>query len=188
MGHGTGLGLASAYGIIKNHRGKIIVGSVEGEGTTFTIYLPVSEKGTATEERIEGPVYEGRGTILFIDDEEAIREVGEEMLQEIGYDVILAENGQQGIALFADHRESIDLIILDILMPETSGVETFKKVREVSTDVKILLASGYSITEQTREMLEDAHCQFIAKPFNMRLLSRRIKEMLSDNPFLVANA
>lgn len=188
MGRGTGLGLASVYGIIKNHHGKITVSSAIGEGTVFSIFLPISEKEATQEVRPEDSLRKGQGTILLIDDEQAIREVSKEILNEIGYDVIVAENGKEGLQLYQANSDKVDLIILDIIMPEVSGIETFKSLRRLNKDVKVLLASGYSITEQTREMLKDGNCQFIAKPFNMRILSRRIHEILSGVPAVIVNA
>ncbi len=181
MGRGTGLGLASAYGIIKNHKGRISAVSTKGQGSTFFIYLPASEKAEKNDEETAGMAGEGRGTILLVDDEEDVREVGREILNELGYEVITAQNGREAVALLNNKKNRIDLIILDIIMPDLSGPDTFEALRTVAPDMKILLSSGYSINEQAIEMMTDGNCAFIHKPFNLRSLSQHIRNLLNQN-------
>ncbi|MBW1743007.1 MAG: PAS domain S-box protein [Deltaproteobacteria bacterium] len=181
MGRGTGLGLASAYGIIKNHGGIIRVYSEEGEGSTFNIYLPASEKeievgeGKPVEE-----VVKGTGTILLVDDENMVLGVGKEMLERIGYSVMLATNGMEAVQVYRKHKDEIDLIILDMIMPEMGGGETYDQIKEDSPKVKVLLASGYSINGEATEILKRGCNGFIQKPFNMKELSGRIREVLDN--------
>ncbi|MEA3279414.1 MAG: response regulator [Thermodesulfobacteriota bacterium] len=179
MGRGTGLGLASAYGIIKNHNGIINVTSKKDRGTTFNIYLPVSKNGGKEKgKEIEVKLLKGSETILFIDDEKTIRNVGGEMLHEIGYNVIPASSGKEGIAIYKKNRENIDMIILDMIMPEMGGERTYKLLKEINTNIKVLLSSGYSIKGQATEILEKGCNGFIQKPFNMKKLSQAIRKIL----------
>lgn len=130
MGRGTGLGLASAYGIIKNHGGFINVYSEIGKGTTFNIYLPVSDKKEINE-TIEPTekIIKGSGTILFVDDEEMIISLGKEILEKLGYNVLLANGGGEALNVYKNNREKIDLVILDMIMPDLSGNVVFEKMR-----------------------------------------------------------
>ncbi len=179
MGRGTGLGLASAYGIIKNHGGIIRVYSEEDEGSTFSIYLPASEKQIEVREgKPVEEVVKGTGTILLVDDENMVLDVGKEMLERIGYSVLLATSGMDAIQIHRKHKDEIDLVILDMIMPDMGGGETYDQIKEDSPKVKVLLASGYSINGQATEILERGCNGFIQKPFNMKELSRKIRDCL----------
>ncbi|MBU0995588.1 MAG: PAS domain S-box protein [Proteobacteria bacterium] len=178
MGRGTGLGLASAYGIIKNHNGSISVNSKKGEGTTFLIYLPASQKIKFIDETPELEIKKGRETILFVDDEKPIRDIGVELLSEIGYQVVALESGRMAIEYFANNHSTIDLVILDMVMPGMGGRETFDKLKTIRKDAKIILSSGYSIDEQTSEILEKGGEGFIQKPFSLKELSQKIRFIL----------
>ena len=179
MGRGTGLGLASAYGIIKNHNGIINVTSKKGRGTTFNIYLPVSRNGgKEKEKKSEVKLIKGSETILLIDDEETIRNVGAEILNEIGYNIIPASGGKEGIENYKQNRENIDMIILDMIMPDMGGKRTYNLLKEINPDIKVLLSSGYSIKGQATEILEKGCDGFIQKPFNIKKLSHAIREIL----------
>jgi PAS domain S-box-containing protein len=179
MGRGTGLGLASAYGIIKNHGGIIDVSGKKGDGTTFTIYLPASEKGFEEhEQKPSDTVKEGTETILFVDDEEMILEVGKELLKEMGYRVQTARSGTEAIELYKDHKNSIDLVILDMIMPEMSGGEAFDRLKEMNPGLKVLLSSGYSIDGQADDIMARGCNGFIQKPFDLAELSAKIREIV----------
>ena len=179
MGRGTGLGLASAYGIIKNHGGIINVYSEKGEGTTFNIYLPASQKEVTTEEkRLADEILKGTETVLLVDDEAMILDVGEEMLKEMGYNVLLARSGKEAVEVFGKHKDEIDLVILDMIMPEMGGGEAYDRMKENNPKVKALLSSGYSIDGQATEILERGCDGFIQKPFNMKELSTKIRQIL----------
>ncbi len=179
MGRGTGLGLASAYGIIKNHGGIINVYSEKGEGTTFDIYLPASEKEVTTEEKkLADEILKGTETVLLVDDEAMILDVGEEMLKEMGYKVLLARSGKEAVKVYGKHKDEIDLVILDMIMPDMGGGEAYDRMKENNPKVKALLSSGYSIDGQATEILERGCDSFIQKPFNMKELSGKIREIL----------
>jgi CheY-like chemotaxis protein len=179
-GQGSGLGLASAYGIIKNHGGFINVYSEKGEGTTFIIYLPASEKKTMREarrlDRVEAQY--GQGTVLVADDEEMIIEVGQEMLKKLGYDVMIARDGRETLDLYEKHRAEIDLVILDMIMPGMGGGKTFDRLKAIDGDVKVILSSGYSIDGQAQEILDRGCIGFIQKPFSITDLSIKVREAL----------
>ena len=178
MDRGTGLGLASAYGIIKNHGGFINVYSEKGEGTTFNIYLPASEKEIIEEKKLSEGVLRGSETILLVDDEDMIIDIGEQLLEKMGYTAVIARNGKEAIDIYEKNKDKIDIVILDMIMPDMSGGDTFDRMREIKSDVKVLLSSGYSISGQATEILERGCDGFIHKPFNMKQLSRKLREIL----------
>ena len=180
MGRGTGLGLATVYGIIKNHDGFINVYSEKGEGTTFTIYLPASEKEVVKERMISDEILKGAETILLVDDEDMIIEVGREMLKAVGYKVLIARSGQEAIAIYRKKQDKIDMVILDMVMPYISGGETYNRLKEINPRIKVLLSSGYSIDGQASEILDRGCNGFIQKPFNIKGLSRKIREILDS--------
>ena len=178
-GRGTGLGLASAYGVIKNHGGIIDVHSEKGKGATINIYLPASEKQVEVREgKTVDQIVMGAGTVLLVDDENVILGVGKEMLEKIGYQVLLATSGKEAIELYDRHQDEIDLVVLDMIMPHMGGGETYDRMKEKNPRVKVLLSSGYSINGQATEILERGCDGFIQKPFNMAELSVRIREIL----------
>ena len=180
MGRGTGLGLASVYGIIKSHGGYINVYSEAEMGTTFSIYLPASGKEVRQEKREPiVTVSKGSGTILLIDDEEMIIKVGEELLQELGYKVLAARSGQGAINLYKKNADKIDLVIMDMIMPGMGGGETFDHLKEIDPDIKVLLSSGYSINGQASEILKRGCDGFIQKPFNINQLSEKIQGIIA---------
>ncbi|MBW2172273.1 MAG: PAS domain S-box protein [Deltaproteobacteria bacterium] len=179
MGRGTGLGLASAYGIIQNHGGIIDVDSEQGKGATFTIYLPASEKTIPPKEkRLTDDILKGTETLLLVDDEDKILDVGREILKEMGYKVLIARNGKEAVEIFNEHKDTIDLVILDMIMPEMGGGEAYDRIRVEAPEVKVLLSSGYSIDGQASEILERGCDGFIQKPFKMKELSMKIREIL----------
>jgi CheY-like chemotaxis protein len=180
MGKGSGLGLASAYGIIKNHGGIIDVRSKKGEETTFMIYLPASEKEVPREEPLPEEVLEGEETILLVDDEDMIIDAGKEMLEEMGYTVLAAESGMEAIDTYREKDDEIDMVILDMIMPEMGGGETYDRLREGDPEIKVLLSSGYSIDGEATEILERGCNGFIQKPFDMKEISRKIREVLDE--------
>jgi two-component system cell cycle sensor histidine kinase/response regulator CckA len=178
MGRGTGLGLASVYGIMKNHGGNINVYSEKGEGTTFTMYLPATEKKPIEERQLPKEIQKGTETILLVDDEEAVLAVGEKILMKLGYTVITARGGKEAIQIYEKDQEKIDLVILDMIMPGMGGGETYDRMKEMNPPIKVLLSSGYSINGQAEEILKRGCNGFIQKPFTMRELSQRIREIV----------
>ncbi len=177
---GTGLGLASAYGIIKNHDGVITVDSKKGMGTTFTVYLPASDKSIVEDGRVEQEILTGSETILLVDDEELILDVGVEMLRRMGYRVITARSGQKAVEIFRQNKETIALVILDMVMPQISGGEIFDQLKGIDANVKVLLSSGYSVDGQASEILNRGCGGFIQKPFRLDELSKRIRAILAS--------
>ena len=181
MGRGTGLGLASAYGIIKNHNGFIDVYSEKGEGTTFNIYLPASEKQAVKEKKIDEELVSGTETILFVDDEDMIIEVAQGVVESLGYNVLTARGGKEAIEVYKNNQHKIDMVILDMIMPQMDGGEVFDKLKKINPDIKALLSSGYSINGQATEILDRGCNGFIQKPFNMADLSKKIREILDQD-------
>lgn len=178
MGRGTGLGLATVYGIIKGHRGIINVYSKPGQGTTFTIYLPASAKEVVEEKTSPGIITMGTESILLVDDEEIVLEVSKRLLESLGYQVHAAAGGQEAIAVYMEKIKKIDLVILDMIMPGLSGGETFDRLREINRKVKVLLSSGYSINGQAQDILNRGCNGFLQKPFTLQKLSIKIRKML----------
>jgi PAS domain S-box-containing protein len=178
MGRGTGLGLASAYGIIKGHGGYIDVDSKRGRGTTFSIYLPASEKTVQEDAKTPVRFIRGTGTVLLVDDEEAVLEVGQELLEAMGYTVLTAKDGKEAIEVYRKNRNNIDIVVLDVVMPRTGGGEAYDRMKEINPDIKVLLSSGFSIDGEASEILERGCNSFIQKPFTMKELSGEIGAIL----------
>jgi PAS domain S-box-containing protein len=178
LAKGTGLGLASAYGIIKGHGGYIDVSSIQGSETTFSIYLPSTEERFVNEDAITDQLVTGAGTILLVDDEEIITYTGEQMLRKLGYNVIVAENGKKAVDIFIKEHKKINLILLDMVMPGMGGLETFDKLKEIDSDVRVLLSSGYSLDGQAREIMDRGCTGFIQKPFTLNDISQKVREIL----------
>ena len=181
MGRGTGLGLASAYGIIKNHNGIIEVESEIGEGTTFTIYLPSSKKMVEKEAGPEGGILLGPETVLLVDDEDMIIEVGGEILEALGYKVLTARSGPEAIEVFRTNKDHVDIVVLDMIMPGMGGGDAYDQLREIDPGVKVLLSTGYSIRGEASEILKRGCNGFIQKPFNIKMLSQKLREILDSN-------
>jgi len=183
MGRGTGLGLASVYGIIKNHGGFINVYSEKGEGTTFTIYLPAGKTdgivAPGAEDQKEDEIQPGTETLLLVDDEAIILEVGGQMLEVMGYQVMTANSGKKALEMYRANRDQIDLVILDMIMPDMGGGDTYDQLKILNPEVKALLSSGYSLNGQSRDILERGCRGFIQKPFKLQQLSQKIREILA---------
>ena len=181
LGRGTGLGLASAYGIIRNHEGIINVYSEKGKGTTFNIYLPVSEKEITENKELHEESIKGSETVLLVDDEEMIIDVGANMLKALGYKVIVATGGKKAVEIIEKMENSTgvpDLIILDMVMPEMGGGETYDLLKAINPNIKVLLSSGYSMNGQMKDILKRGCNGFIQKPFSMIELSKIIRQIL----------
>lgn len=180
MSRGTGLGLASAYGIIMRHGGFIDVQSKKGAGTTFNIFLPESKKEPVEEKKPAEEVIRGTEAILLVDDEEMIIDVGGQLLEAMGYAVLSAMSGQEAVEKYRQYRSEIDMVILDMIMPGMSGGKTYDELKKINPDLKILLASGYSMDGEATEILNRGCDGFIQKPFKIKHLSRKIREVLGD--------
>ena len=180
MGRGTGLGLASVYGIIENHGGFINVYSEQGKGTTFNVYLPAIKKGRVLDKPRRERTLTGTETVLLVDDEAMIVDVAREMLKSLGYTVLTASGGEEAVAVYEKKHDRIDMIILDMIMPGMGGAETFERLRKINPEAKVLLSSGYSIDGQAEDILSRGCNGFIQKPFNLSKLSRRVREILDN--------
>jgi len=178
MGRGTGLGLASAYGIIKGHDGYIDVESRKGEGATFSIYLPASEKKIAKAVKITEKLLKGTETVLLVDDEEIILDIGRDLLKAMGCKTLTARGGHEAIELYQKNQDEIDIVILDMIMPNMSGGEVYDRMKEINPDIKALLSSGYSINDQATDILSRGCNGFIQKPFTINELSAAIRQIL----------
>ena len=180
MGRGTGLGLASAYGIIKNHGGFITVESQKGRGTTFSLFLPASAKPVSPGKAPDSVLLQGQGTLLLVDDEDIVLEVGALMLERLGYEVLKARSGQEALQLYDQHRDRIRMVILDMVMPQMSGEAVFDRLKAIDPTVKVLLSSGYSIDSQAQQILARGCNGFVQKPFTLSDFSSRVKAVLES--------
>ena len=177
-GRGSGLGLASVYGIVSNHHGAIDVSSEIGNGTTFTIYLPATAKVPLRHQRPTLQALKGHETILLVDDEDEILKVGRLMLLKLGYRVLLAAGGREALDVYRRKQSEIDLVILDMIMPGMSGSDTFDQLRTMNPDVKVLLASGYSLNQRASLILARGCDGFLQKPFDLPVLSQKLRGLL----------
>jgi two-component system cell cycle sensor histidine kinase/response regulator CckA len=184
MGRGTGLGLASVYGAVKGHGGYIDLESEIGKGTTFRIYLPVKGSGITAvlaepqQDELESPEPRKRGTILLVDDEQAVLKVATEILRKLRYNVLAAADGSEAIRLYRDNRKDIVLVILDIVMPGMGGSEVFQELRNLAPEVRVLLCSGYSIQGEADRLIGLGAGGFIQKPFSLGSLEQSINDVL----------
>lgn len=187
-GQGTGLGLATTYGIIKSHKGAVRVESKPGKGSAFMFFLP------ARKTRVEVPkepeekhtIINGKGNILLVDDEKGVIEVCSEMLETLGYHVTAVSSGKEAIATLKSGNSQSDLVILDLVMPEMSGQEVFEKIRAIDPGLKVLVSSGYSREEEIEKMLQKGCDGYILKPFDMATLSKKMDHVLKAGDKVLA--
>jgi PAS domain S-box-containing protein len=180
LGEGTGLGLSIAYGIIKQHKGFITVCSNLGEGTTFDILLPLVEKTVIEDQKTEflSVLKGGTETILIAEDDDAVRTLTTSVLENMGYRVIIAIDGEDAITKFIENRDSIHLVILDLLMPKKNGREVYDLIRKTNPDIKTLFVSGYSANIINRKELLEEGINFIQKPIRPNNFLTRVREIL----------
>jgi len=178
VGGGSGMGLASAFGIVKNHGGIIDCQSEPEKGSTFSVYLPASYFAAIKEGETHVELLKGAETILIVDDEWVVLKVGRRLLKHLGYRVFIAKNGNAALKIFNACEDRIDLVLLDIIMPELNGEDVYQRMKEKNPAVKVLLSSGYSIDRQARQMIEKGCLGFIQKPFTMKQLSLQIRKIL----------
>jgi two-component system cell cycle sensor histidine kinase/response regulator CckA len=181
MGRGTGLGLASVYGIVKAHGGYINVESEKGNGTTFSLYFPASERRAKEAVRSTKHLTKGTGTILLVDDEDMVLQVSVKMLERLGYTVLEAKGGREAVDIYEAHKNEIDLVVLDMIMPGMGGRETYDRMKEINPGVRVLLSSGYSLDGRATEILNRGCDGFIQKPFKMEELLGKVTETIGRN-------
>ncbi len=178
-GEGTGMGLAMAYGIVKNHDGFIEVYSEVGRGTTVKVYLPLCGEAIARDEgpRLAAPI-PGGGRILVVDDEEVVREVVERMLGCLGYEVACVHNGREAADHYGKHGPDIDLVILDMTMPVMDGGECFRALKGLDPEVKALLSTGHALNGTAQRLLDEGMLGFVQKPYVLAQLSEAVARAL----------
>lgn len=178
-GKGTGLGLAAVYGMVKEHQGTIKLYSETGKGTVFHLFFPLSEDDVAPPKRVNAGIAYGTGTILVVDDELIIRATASMLLENLGYTVVLAENGEEAVETYRRRGEEIDLVILDVVMPVMDGREAFLKIMAIDPQAKVILSSGYAKSINMNGMEKNGLAGSITKPFSQVHLSRLVAEILS---------
>jgi PAS domain S-box-containing protein len=178
-GRGTGMGLAMAYGIVANHGGTISARSQPGRGTSFRVHLPVHEAELQLDETSQGmPLLVGSGAVLVVDDEQMVRHTAETVLTRLGYKVATAAGGEEAVSYFREHHETVDLVLLDMLMPGMDGEECFEQLRAIDPKVKTLIISGYAGQDAVQGMLEKGARGFVQKPFTIERLATALHEAL----------
>jgi len=182
IGHGTGLGLASVYGVVKNHRGFIRAESALGKGTTFKILLPASNTIKHAENiplacREQEVPFDRGGTILIIDDELEILESCGELVKSLGYQAIYAESGDKAVQIYSKHHAEIDFIILDLVMPVLDGMEVYQVLKEMNPDIKVIVSSGYGLDDKTKTILAQGTHLVLTKPYNRNELAAAISQI-----------
>ena len=181
VGQGTGLGLATVYGIVKNHRGIIRVDSQPGQGTTFHIFLPVSGQAAAAALSQKEVFATGSGAILLVDDEDSVRKVAGRMLEQLGYQIRLAASGAEAVKIFRRERHKIRLVILDMVMPGQGGAEIYRELRAMDPEVRVLLSSGYCLDGETQALMSAGARGFIQKPYRLAALSHNVAAILGQS-------
>ncbi len=180
-GKGTGLGLSGVFGSVKQHNGCITLDSAPDKGTTIELYLPQGAIGQPQEEaRDEQSAAPGNGTVLVVDDEAVIRESAMEMLSELGYTVLGCSAGREAVELFTSERESIDAVLLDLIMPNMNGAECFRLLREIDPAVRVVVVTGYTDRDAEARIVEEGAAAVVRKPFRLSHLSRVLAGVMED--------
>lgn len=181
LGRGTGLGLASVYGVVKGHGGYIDVESRKNLGTTFSVYLPSSKKRTYRSIKETELAFRGNEMILLVDDEEMVLEIAAQLLRKLGYGVLEAGGGREAVDIFMQRKQEIDLVILDMVMPGMGAGDVYDHIKDIDPDVKVLLSSGYNMDGQASEILARGCDGFIQKPYSINELSKKLRDILSKS-------
>ncbi|QEN03666.1 PAS domain S-box protein [Thiospirochaeta perfilievii] len=171
QGKGTGLGLFTVYSTIKDHQGSLDVQSQEGVGTIFSILLPCSDNAIEKEDKIT-PIFSGSSTVLVVDDEEFNRILNKDLLESLGYKVLLAKDGEESVEIFRKNHLEIDLVLMDMIMPKMSGSEAFYKMREIDENCNVVITSGNAENGMIKVLIEQGVADFISKPYKISELSK----------------
>jgi CheY-like chemotaxis protein len=182
---GRGLGLSTVFGVIKNHGGFILVDSVKGRGSSFHVCLPGSSMVKAKEKKENSRPLEkmqkGSETVLLVDDEEEIINVGKNFLEKLGYKALVARNGLEAVEIFRLYKDEISLVVLDLIMPEMNGKQAFADIKSIQADAKVLISTGYAVDDKIEGFLNQGCHGFIQKPFSLFEFSSALRKIL-DNP------
>ena len=175
-----GLGLTFAREIIQNHNGIIDVWSSPDAGSSFSIILPLKEKPGNVEITNENEkMVAGNEFVLLVDDEQRILTVGQEICKTLGYNIITVNSGKEALEIYKDKKNIINLVILDMIMPGMNGLETFRELKKINPDIKVLLSTGYSIDAKAQEMLKNGCKGYILKPYSVIDFSHKLREVLA---------
>jgi CheY-like chemotaxis protein len=179
-GKGTGLGLATVYGVVKQHGGFVQVYSEPGHGTTFRIYFPASDTAIETSARkeMENAVPRGRETILIAEDHEGLREIARETIAQLGYQVVMAADGEEAVDKFRAQRDQIDLVLLDVVLPKLSGPEAYTRMQELQPHLPAIFTTGYSADTAMLKTVREKGFSILHKPYTPRSLARTVRETL----------
>jgi len=181
MSRGRGLGLASAYGIIKNHGGIIRASSKLCVGTTFDIYLPASERAIREEPASSPePVLKGAETVLLVDDEPTVLDICERFLRTLGYSVLTAKTGWEALQTFERNKANIDIVVIDMIMPGMNGRELFGRLKEIDPSLRALVSTGYSVEGEVSDLIGRGCKGYIQKPFSIKVLAKEIRRILDE--------
>jgi len=182
MGKGTGLGLATVYGIVKQNNGFIDINSQPGRGTKFNIYLPRAQNLNACSAAArvsESAAAGGNETILLVEDQEYVRNVTRDLLATLGYTVLVAESPSKAIRLVAEHAANIHLLVTDVIMPEMNGMQLAQRLSELRPSMKSLFISGFTYDAFTQQDGFEKDVHFLQKPFSCNDLARKVREALT---------
>jgi two-component system cell cycle sensor histidine kinase/response regulator CckA len=180
VGRGTGLGLAVVHGIIKQSGGSIDVYSEVGVGTSFRIYLPAFQPAMVRSGDAAGPLSRGSETVLFVEDEDSLREFGITVLEGSGYAVLSAWNGEDALQVIANRLDEIDVLVTDVVMPQMGGRKLAETLQSRRPGLKVLFLSGYTDDAVVRHGVLQANVNFLQKPFSPQALSRKVREILDQ--------
>ncbi|MBD3393249.1 MAG: PAS domain S-box protein [Chitinivibrionales bacterium] len=180
QGKGTGMGLAAVYGTLKSHNGCVSVTSAPGRGARFSLLVPLAERsGHAALADDPAPGRAAAASILLVEDEPALAEMAAEMLADLGHKVVTRADGRQAVEYYQSHWKDVDLVVLDMVMPEKGGADTFKEMRLVNSDARILLSSGYSVDQEASKLLLQGAAGFVQKPYSMAGFARAVADALA---------